>query len=335
VPPRAAAALVAICAALLFAGTARGHDMTPALLSIEAAGSGAYDVTFTLPAEGQRPMPLSTRFPERCSRAGPANERSEPRAIVRSFRLSCGAPLDGERVAVDGLSATGADVLVRVLAEDGTVQTGRLFPEAPSLLVRGRTTALDVAGTYLVLGTQHILLGLDHLLFVLALLVLIERRGVLLWTITAFTAAHSITLALSALGLASAPQRTVEILALSIVFLAAEILKRGRPADDRSRLLSPPAVAFAFGLLHGLGFGGALRQIGLPDREIPLALLAFNVGVEAGQLLVVAIALAAAASLDRLLAARIPGLRQASAYAIGILAATWFAERLAAAVLGA
>jgi hydrogenase/urease accessory protein HupE len=188
---------------------------------------------------------------------------------------------------------------------------------------------VDTARTYFLLGVQHILLGLDHLLFVLALLLLIRDTWMLVKTITAFTVAHSITLAAAALGWADVAQTPVEaVVALSIAFVAAEVIRNSRHETNLADQ-APWIVAFAFGLLHGLGFGGALKEIGLPQSDVPLALLTFNLGVEAGQLLFVAAVLALKASLDRLLALRLPWARNIISYGIGSLAAVWFVQRLA------
>ena len=198
----------------------------------------------------------------------------------------------------------------------------------PYFTVLPAPTWFDTARTYFVLGLQHILLGIDHLLFVVALLLLIRDRWMLVKTITAFTVGHSITLAAAALGWAQAPQTPVEaVVALSIVFVAAEVCRQHRTGPDLT-IRFPWIMAFAFGLLHGFGFGGALKEIGLPQSDVPLALLTFNLGVEAGQLLFIAAVLALVASLDRLLALTVPRLRDVTAYAIGSLAATWFIQRL-------
>ncbi len=205
-----------------------------------------------------------------------------------------------------------------------------MLPQAPSFTIAAAPTRFDVMRTYSVLGTQHILLGLDHLLFVLALLLLIRDLRALVATITAFTVAHSITLALSAIGLAMAPQPLVEALvALSIVLVATEIVRAGRGEHAGSHI-APWTIAFAFGLLHGLGFGRALLEIGLPAGDVPLALVAFNVGVEIGQLLVIGLVFATVASLRLLLA--IPRLidRHRLGYAVGCVSATWFVERVVA-----
>ena len=320
-------ALLAIARPLAVAA----HDLMPSLLSIEAVSETRYDVTFKVPAIGATALPVGVSFPAGCTGADAPFVPRGNTAFLARYRLDCAAPLAGATIGLTGLAETDADVLVRIVSPTGAVQTERALPERPSVVVAAAPTPLQLAQTYFALGAQHILLGLDHLLVVLALILLIERRSVLLWTITAFTLAHSVTLALSALGLADMPQPLVEALvALSIVFLAAEGVRTWRTGGTARPRISPPAVAFMFGLLHGFGFGGALLRIGLPAGEVPLALVAFNLGVEAGQLLVVALALLTAASLVALLAIRLAPARLPLTYAIGLVAAIWFAQRVAA-----
>ena len=238
--------------------------------------------------------------------------------------------LTGAEITVDGLAGTLTDVLVRIQRTDGTSQVLRLKPESPSFVVEAVPGSLQVAATYLSLGIEHILLGLDHLLFVLALLILVDNWRRLVWTITAFTIAHSITLAAATLGWVAVPPPPVEaVIALSIVFVAGEIVRsrQGRPSLSQ-RL--PWLVAFTFGLLHGFGFAGALSEIGLPQQQIPLALFTFNVGVEIGQLLFVG-AVLLLARLPRLLHLPVPAWwARAVAYGIGSVAVFWVIERVAA-----
>ena len=188
-----------------------------------------------------------------------------------------------------------------------------------------------MAGAYLMHGVEHILFGFDHLLFVLALILIVRSGRVLLWTITAFTLAHSITLSLATLGVVQVPAPPVEAaIALSIVLLACEIIRLRRGQTSLTARW-PWLVAFAFGLLHGLGFAGALTEIGLPQGDIPLALFAFNVGVEIGQLIFVAAVLGVLACVKRI---DFPPVVERHAlsiatYGIGTMAAFWFIERLA------
>ena len=221
------------------------------------------------------------------------------------------------------------DALARVELADGSVQVARLTPGMPSFIIEPSPGPLQVVRTYTGLGIEHILLGVDHLLFVLALLLLVHSRAQLLWTITAFTIAHSLTLAGATLGLVNAPSAPVEAtIALSIVFVAAEILhaRAGRPGIS---VRWPWIVAFSFGLLHGFGFAGALAEVGLPQQSIPLALLFFNVGVELGQLMFIA-AMIALLSLFRWIGAPVRrAITLATVYAIGTIAMYWTFERIA------
>jgi hydrogenase/urease accessory protein HupE len=248
--------------------------------------------------------------------------------LVERWSARCPAGLAGHELSIDGLSSTLTDVLARYERLDGTTQVARLTPSKVGFTVTNAESWHEVGLTYGALGVEHILPGIDHLLFVLALLLIVSGWRKLVATITGFTVAHSITLALATLGLVSVPQAPVEaVIALSILFVAVEIVywRQGREGITRRK---PWVVAFLFGLLHGLGFAGALTEIGLPEHAIPLALLFFNVGVEIGQLLFIAVVLAALPGLRYLplpqWAWRIP------VYSIGALAAFWTIERIAA-----
>ena len=222
------------------------------------------------------------------------------------------------------------DALVRVEFADGTTWTQRLTPHRPAATIPAAESSFAVAGVYLRLGVEHILTGLDHLLFVLALLIVARKGRRLLASVTAFTVAHSVTLALAALGFARVPQQPVEaVIALSIVFMAVEIV-RGRQGYAGITGRSPWIVAFAFGLLHGFGFAGALSEIGLPPAHIPLALLFFNLGVELGQLLFVAVVLGAGWLLGHLWTRSSRWTEMAPPYAVGTVAMFWVLQRLAA-----
>jgi hydrogenase/urease accessory protein HupE len=221
------------------------------------------------------------------------------------------------------------DALVRISFLDGTTFVRRLTPQEPAVRIPERQSGWSVAEVYFKLGVEHILLGIDHLLFVLALMLITRGTWLLIKTVTAFTVAHSITLAAATLGYVHVPSAPVEAaIALSIVFVAVEIV---RASEGRISLTArlPWVVAFTFGLLHGLGFAGALSEIGLPEGHIPLALLFFNVGVEIGQLLFIGLIVAATALIGRIRVAwpRWAGL--AAPYAIGSIAMFWVFERVA------
>jgi hydrogenase/urease accessory protein HupE len=255
----------------------------------------------------------------------------------RSIRRDGG--LVGQAVSIEGLSATSTDVLVRVESLAGTIQTERLSPTRTAFVVQATPGAGEVAATYLRLGVEHILFGFDHLLFVLALVILVREWRRVAVTVTAFTIAHSMTLAAATLGFVNVPGPPVEAaIALSIMLVAVEILnaRHGKPSLT-ARL--PWLVAFSFGLLHGFGFAGALAEVGLPQHAIPVALLFFNVGVEIGQLVFVAAVLsimwllrqAASRLLETALVKRaFDRLDVTIAYGIGVVAAYWLIERTTA-----
>ncbi len=314
--------------ALVMAQPASAHELRPGFLEISEVAPARYDVRFKVPARGTMRLKMQPRFPDGCQREDVAREHAGT-AFIDRFTLVCQNPLTARTIVIDGLARTFTDVVARVSHTDGAVQTARLTPDQPFFTVAGAPIWLETARTYFLLGVQHILMGVDHLLFVLALLLLIRGGWMLVRTITAFTVAHSITLAAAALGWAEAPQAPVEaVVALSIVFTAAEVPRATTQGASLARA-SPWIVAFAFGLLHGFGFGGALQEIGLPQSDVPLALLTFNLGVEAGQLLFVAAVLALRASLDRLLALHVPAFRAVLAYGIGVIAAFWAIQRIA------
>lgn len=314
-------------ACLVGAVTAQAHELRPAFLQIDETARGQYAVTWKVPARGEMKLALYPRFPSTCHQLSEPAGGDVETAYVTRWHMDCEGELANQSIFVDGLSSTYTDALVRIVNLDGSVQTSRVTPQSPEMIVAAQPGALETAQTYFVLGVEHIITGFDHLLFVLALLLLIRNTRSLLLTITAFTAAHSVTLAFSALGIASASQPPIEaLIALSIMFVAAEILR-----DNQVNLSSryPWIVSFLFGLLHGFGFGGALRDIGLPQKDVPLALLTFNLGVEAGQLVFVGVVLAVMASLRAALALDVSRLRPWLAYFIGTVSAFWFVQRLA------
>jgi hydrogenase/urease accessory protein HupE len=280
-----------------------------------------------VPARGDLRLGLYARLPEHCQTQGEPRAYQQGGAFVERWVAICAAGITGYDVAIDGLSATLTDVLGRYERLDGTTQIARLTPSNYAFTVTDSENWQEVAATYSVLGVEHILLGIDHLLFVLALLMIVEGWRKLVATVTAFTLAHSITLAAATLGWVHMPQSPVEaVIALSILFVAAEIVhwRQGKPGITRQK---PWLVAFTFGLLHGFGFAGALSEIGLPEHAIPLALLFFNLGVEAGQLLFIFAVMLVWQVLRRASlpewAWRIP------VYGIGTMAAFWTIERIA------
>ena len=317
-------------------GIAQAHEVRPGYLQIKQLDALTYDMLWKVPAKGDRRLGLYVRLPGDC-RNSEATSSFDGGAHIERWRATCEGGLKDETITIDGLEATRTDVLARVEHSNGHTQTVRLTPSQPEFKVTGTAGPAAVVRTYLKLGVEHILLGFDHLLFVLALLLLVEGWRRLVATITAFTIAHSLTLAAATFGWLQVSQAPVEaVIALSIMLVAVEILHRqqGRTSIATRK---PWIVAFTFGLLHGLGFAGALREVGLPDHAIPLALAFFNVGVEVGQLLFVAVVFLLfwlvnqlmgrrAATTEHSLMPEVAVTRSAS-YVIGTLAAFWLIER--------
>ena len=319
------------------AGQAQAHALQPGYLELQKIGEQTWRAFWRKPAVAGRPMPIDVRLPTTCDPRAAPEARFDGVAYVARWITRCTDGLVGGEIRVPGLDATQTDVLVRYELEPGQSQAMRLTPADPAFVVPETPGVLEILKSYVTLGVDHILTGFDHLLFVFALVLLIPDRWRLVGAITAFTVAHSLTLAAAVLGWIVVPVPPVEaLIALSIMFLAAELVRR----DGTGRRLSeryPWAIAFAFGLLHGLGFARALLDVGLPEGDVPLALFAFNVGVEAGQLLFIGVVLAAIAlspsspSPTPSPASFTPArATTAVAYAIGGVSASWFVARVAA-----
>jgi hypothetical protein len=288
-----------------------------------------YDTVWKQPANGEYALRMGPAFPPACSVHGSTAGELLPGALVSHFSLSCPGGLAGKQITIAGLEMTLTDVLVRLHRLDGGEETHLARPAETSVQFGGGGGGLARAAIYVRLGVQHILMGIDHLLFVLGLLLIVRNRWMLVKTVSAFTVAHSMTLAAATLGYASVPPLPLNAaIALSILFLGPEIM---RVRDGRTSLTirHPWIVAFAFGLLHGFGFATGLVAMGLPRADIPLALLLFNVGVELGQLAFVLLVLALARAF-RLMLIRWPApVALLPAYAVGVLGAFWTLQRLA------
>lgn len=313
---------------LIAAGSSTAHELRPAYLDIRETTVGDFAIVWKTPALGEMRLGLYVRLPDTCSPIGEMVNSFEAGAFFERWTARCPGGLRGRSLTIDGLRTSLTDALVRLAYVDGSTQVARLTPERPSLAITASQTTFEVAQTYFLLGVEHILLGLDHLIFVFALMLLISDRWMLVKTITAFTVAHSITLVGAALGFISLPQKPVEAaVALSIAFVASE-LARSRSGQRRLSETYPWVVAFAFGLLHGLGFAGALKDIGLPQTDVALALLTFNLGVEAGQLLFVATILLAARASSALVAIPFEPVRMMASYMIGTMSMLWLITRI-------
>ncbi len=321
---------------LLLVGVLRpatADEFRPAYLQLTQVDASTYDVLWKLPAlDEATTLRLRPEFPAGTQVLTPVHSVFANGTATQRWRIAIDGGLAGQAVRFPDLAQNRVDVLVRLERLDGTTQLGRVLPLAPAFAFTASPGSLEVANTYAVLGIEHILTGFDHLLFVLALLILVTGTRRLIATITAFTVGHSLTLAAASLGVVQVPGPPVEAaIALSIMFVAAEILhaQQGRPGLTQRY---PWGVALTFGLLHGLGFAGALAEVGLPPLSIPVALLFFNVGVEIGQLLFIVAVLALIAVARRAMRRidwRRPGwVRRVPPYAIGAMASFWFIERV-------
>lgn len=326
-------AMQALLLTLLLAWPVLGtlaHEARPAYLQLRQLDGEHYDVLWKVPGLGEdQRLALDVVFPSGTTTIDRPRVAFANNAFVQRWRVHRDGGLDGTAIRIAGLQTTLTDVLVRLERLDGTTQTLRVMPASPQFVIEAAPSRWEVARTYLGLGVEHILLGIDHLLFVLALVILVHGGRRLFWTITAFTAAHSLTLAAATLGWVHVPPPPVEAsIALSIVFLASEIVhaRAGRPGLTYRQ---PWIVAFLFGLLHGLGFAGALSEVGLPANAIPVALALFNVGVEIGQLLFVAAVLAVMAGARRIRLPQGDWSWKLPVYAIGTVASYWTLDRIA------
>ncbi len=330
--------LLFFAGALLLAATSNAHEVRPAYLELKESAPNQFTVLWKTPVLAGQRLPIGLKLPgDVRSVRDPVVQELADSLVERRWISSGPNGLAGTRIEFPGLQLTITDVLVRYEFLDGRKGTTIVRPSQPWFEVAASPSGWSVARTYFVLGIEHIWTGIDHLMFVLALLMLVKGWRRVIATITAFTVAHSITLAAATLGFVHVPQPPVEAsIALSIVFVAAEIV-HGRQGKPGLTARWPWVVAFTFGLLHGLGFAGALSEVGLPQNAIPVALLFFNLGVEAGQLMFIA-AVFVIATLGRKalgartpeLAARFPWAWRIPSYAIGAVAMFWVIQRIAA-----
>jgi len=314
---------------LLMSGLSVADEIRPGYLELIENGQNIFSVLWKVPAKGNKKLHLDARLPPNCKDSTQASTQLINSAYIQRWMSVCDGGLAGRTISVSGLESTNTDVLLRIELANGSSQSILLTPTKNEVKIPVEATSQQIIGTYTWLGITHILLGVDHLLFVFALLLIVNNRRRLLWTITAFTVAHSITLAAATLGLVYIPQQPVEaVIALSILFLAMEIVhgKNGRPG---AAARWPWLVAFIFGLLHGFGFAGALAEVGLPQQAIPLALVFFNVGVELGQLIFVACVVLLGWALQRLKQRKLLDWAETAViYSIGGLSSFWLFERV-------
>ncbi len=313
---------------LVLAMSAHAHEVRPGYLELNETSLRVYQVVWKVPVKGGAVLPMSTELPEQCVQQSPLASRMVTGALLNQWSVACADGMNQGVIRIEGLQNTLTDVLLRINHIGGSTETIRLTADLNHYTVQGEQSGLRVAWTYLELGVEHILLGVDHLLFVLALLFLVRTLRRLVVTITAFTIAHSLTLAAAVLGWVHVPQTPVEaVIALSIMFVAVEVLHSQKGRGGLTSQM-PWIAAFVFGLLHGFGFAGALLEIGLPENAIPLALAFFNIGVELGQLAFVAVVVISAWLIHKTKVFPLQPVEIFLTYAIGILAAYWTIERV-------
>jgi hypothetical protein len=320
-----AVVLMGLCAGI----QASADEIRPALLDIKQQKTGLFAVTWKVPTRGDRVLAITPRLPEGLVLLGSTSVKNIPGArIERAIYKNNAKSLTEQSIFVEGLPAVQTDVLLLIQLQDGTQHSAILRPTAPTFTIPANASKLQVAKDYWRLGTLHILEGVDHLLFVLALMLIVNGLRSLLKAVTAFTIAHSITLALATLDVIHVPPKPTEaVIALSIMFLATEIIHQSKGQVGLTARY-PWLIAFGFGLFHGLGFAGALSEIGVPQHEVPLALLMFNVGVETGQLLFIIAVVAVLEVLKRIPLPVPEGAWRVLPYTIGGIAAFWTIERV-------
>ena len=318
--------LLAFLIAAMCVAPAHADEVRPASIDFTERAPGEWSLTWKQPVASARQIELIVPvIPENCEIIGEPRRSLGAAALLGNADVLCRGEVAGKTIGLPQLAGM-ADALVRVAPQNREVQSHRLTASESLAIIIARPDRWQVLRSYFGIGTDHILMGWDHLLFVIALVLLVSGTWNVVKAATAFTIAHSITLVATTLGYAGLPQRPVEaLIALSIVFLAVELARSNKETWTRRW---PWIVAFGFGLLHGFGFAGALREIGLPEGEVPAALLAFNLGVEAGQLLVIAVVLLLRTAILRLAPkAEAPALKFTT-YAIGITAAYWLVDRV-------
>lgn len=309
----------------------RAHEIRPAYLEIKEAADHSLQITWKQPLMGEYGLPLHPVITAGWLADSTATVTHTEYYIIKRWKVVAShATLDQQTISIGGLEKTMTDVLLQIILQDERTYSYLLKPMQPSVTLALSAPPSPPVWHYMQMGMHHIWSGFDHLLFVFGLLLLVNRRSLLIWTITAFTVAHSITLALATFECINVSASFTEAaIALSIVFLAVEIVRHYNGKNGFTYYY-PWLVSFFFGLLHGLGFASALQQVGLPADNIPLALLLFNAGVEVGQLTFVSVVLLAGTAV-RSFAWHFPvGLRKIPPYITGTLAMYWFIERVIA-----
>jgi len=312
--------LLALLSAFAVASSAHAHGMRTAYLELALGPDGAVLATWktTVPDATVRP-----RLPDGCT---PLGEETTAGPNTATFAVRCEAGLAGATIAVDGLGPVLTEAVVRVLRPDGTVLSRVLRRDAPAWTIPAESSWLAVGIQYVRLGVEHILEGADHLLFLLALVLYVRRPWTVLVTETAFTLSHSLTFSATALGWIHVSAAAAEAgIALSLVLVALDV---GSDVSADEAAWQGPVIALVFGLVHGLGFAGALGEVGLPDHAVASALVGFGVGVEIGQIAFLAVVMLALWALGRTRPLAVPRIALAGSYVVGVTGSYWLFERL-------
>jgi hydrogenase/urease accessory protein HupE len=310
---------------ILASGDVWAHRFAPSLLDIRQIADTTFSATWKTPMQTASETPIAPKWPDQCAVTSASPWVQEGTGMLMQIGLTCESGLVGKEVSVSGLGQNQSSALLRVTLVGGVFHQAVFTAAEPAFVVPEQGSAGTVALDYTWLGAEHIWAGPDHLLFVMGLLLLVGWNRRLIYTVTAFTVGHSLTLAMVTLGLFDYPVTLVEfMIALSIYVLAVELAK-GEAGGTLWR--QPWWLAGGFGLLHGMGFAGALAETGLPQSNVPLALLFFNVGIELGQLAFIAALVLAASILNRAAGSLVSRLRPVPVYALGGLSAMWCIER--------
>lgn len=325
--------LLFFCSIFFFTESVFAHEVRPAHLMVSEVSDGQYLVRWTVPAMGNRRLAIDPVFSGNCAETGDGVDGFAAGASVRSWYIDCDGALADTEIGFSNLPGTMIDVLVQVTFLDGRYYTGLVRPRDPVFRVPARDSETSVFGSYLVFGVEHILLGWDHLLFVLGLVLLVTGWRRLVWAITGFTAAHSITLALAMLDVVRVPGPPVEaVIALSIVVLAVEAIRYRRTGVETLAIRAPWLVSMAIGLIHGLGFAAALSEYGLPGHARFVSLLGFNLGVEMGQLAFIGVLVVLGVLVRRLEGRRAgwqqPRIQLLAMWFNGVCGSFWLVQRV-------
>ena len=314
---------------LLFAIFLNADEVRPLYLELKEQTLNQYLVTLKIPAKGDKKLKIEAKLPKECQQNSQINSSFIAGAYIQRWIVECRGGLTGKSIFLDGLKNTNTDLLLRIDMLDGSSFSSLLNPTKTLYSIPQKASNLEIVSTYTWLGITHILMGYDHLAFVFTLLLLVGSMRKLLWTVTSFTLAHSITMAGATLGIVHIPQKPVEaVIALSILFLALEVIHK-REGKNGIASSSPWIVAFIFGLLHGFGFAGALAEIGLPQNAITTALLFFNIGVEIGQLIFIVSVVTIAKLLQRYTSSIcVKRVELIAIYSIGTASSFWMIDRI-------